>query len=84
MIRPKIDPTISLGNILMIVSMLAALSVFFLQRETRLVSLEEWRVYQVKQTSEMTEAINKNAATQTDLARSVDKLTYMVEQFKKP
>lgn len=83
-LRPKIDPTISLGNILMILSMVAGMAVFALQRETRIVKLEAWQVYQTRQTGEIVDAINKNAETQATLARSVDKLSYMVEQFKKP
>jgi len=79
MIKPKLEGTVTLGNILVILSLIGGFASFALARETRLVKLEEWQVYQKEQTVRLSEMVTKTAENQSNIIRALDKLTVIID-----
>ena len=79
----KFNPEITLGNILQLVSMAGALIALWTSMDKRLTSMELHQSYSTEERRDMKKSLEGLAENQALLARTVDRISILLDQRTK-
>lgn len=78
----RFNPEITLGNILQLISMAAALITLWTSMDKRLTAVELRESYALEERRDLKQSIATMAENQAVLTRTVDRITILLEQRK--
>jgi len=78
----RFNPEITLGNLLQLISMGAALIAVWTSMDKRLTAVELRESYAIEERRDLKKSIATMAESQAVLARTVDRITILMEQRK--